>query len=756
MRRAYILLLIFFLGFGCIDDKVYPSDRSEQVLSSELNDYDGDGINDYSIYTFNPITKSDAGIKIQRQVMVTTYTGGSYTSINPNLTDVDLLLADQSLDEFSKSRFQSDSACSKNIGLLNVVCSDVTTCTRLCSTASVSCKEMSRSYEDVLAGSMISYVQDNNEIRSLVLDSRRMVLSLRNTTDEERNIFLGKTRDMVAKVADINSNPLYVQPKVQLCDHSDFGIGYVVDATQRIGTYETFVESYQYRILFAIDPLEKNDGELGVEVAGVGVSDSIPTTVISDAKQISSIQDILAENGVSYVKVKWISPKTSDDGYLLEYEFISTTPPETLLASLRTPDVTIKTVDMSGLIPTNIVFTTLDGIIKNYYMALGIALGLGIAFVLFLYNVVTLLITIISERTAGATITTGFRKAFGRTEVRWKTDGAVAVLFLVAGFYVSAFVAVQPTVSPGLLESVDFLIKSNFGIVGLALTLIGVVMIYFACENMAKITILEKAYGMAIREEKGSYLEKAGKLKEKMKELELLVEKYTQEEFDVGKEYDVLTAMKGQDMDKLTNNITPRSKAIIDDRMNAIEGAITNLKERKKLADENWLKWKENISKILEEQNEVFASSLVTVPSSLRAWALNRYFRELGGDGITLEHDGLKKRKLSANKIVHEMVLKGILKAGIVIRNDSIETSEFAEGSGTVTKALILKLRAYMRSLAKKLGQHEPQSFISIGAKDVVVYMKGRTTESVIIVKRDKFNQAVEMWKSKIKLIEAA
>jgi hypothetical protein len=260
---------------------------------------------------------------------------------------------------------------------------------------------------------------------------------------------------------------------------------------------------------------------------------------------------------------------------------------------------------------------------------------------------------------------------------------------------------------------------------------------------------------MVIKKEKDMYVAKAASLKEKIEELEVLVDSMTKEGFEVSKEYDVLSAAKGMNIDRLMAKVTPRTKAQIDDQLNAVESAVNSLNQKNKLAEENWPKWKESITKILEEQNEVFEASLVTIPTPLRSWAVNRYFKEIGGEGIVLEHNGLRKRKLSAERIVHEMILKGLIKGGVVIRNDTITASEFAEGSGTVIKALALKLRSYLRSLGKKLGQQTPQSFVSIGSKEVMVYMKGKGMESVVLVKKDKFNESMEMWKSRMKLLES-
>jgi len=752
MRRSYVILLVFLLGLGCIEDKVFPSDKTEQLLSSDSTDLDEDGIDDYSVYTYAAFTKDK--LRVQRQVMVTTYTSATYTSMEPNLTDIDLYETSQKLAEFSASRQQSDIACSKNLGLHNVVCSDVTTCSRLCASASVKCKSIAATYENVLAGSMISYVQDNAEIRSLILDARRMSTELRDVSDEERDIFLGKTRDMVARVASINANPVYSQDDLTLCEHSDYGISYAMEAARKIGTYETTAESYHYRILFKITPTDQDD-ELGVEIGGVGLSDRMSKDVIATGNQISSVQDIITTDEVTNVVVDWTSPRASGKGYIFAYEFTSTTPPETALASIKTPGVTIKKIDLSGLVLTDSLVMAATDATGNYYMGLGIGLGISIALLIFIYNVLVLAFTVMSEKIAGGPITTGFRRAFGRTTVRWKGDFIVAVIFLIAGFYVSTVMSVPPQTIPPLLEALNFLLKSDLGIMGVGLMLVGVVMVYLGIQNLGKITMLERSYGMVIKKEKDMYVAKAASLKEKIDELDVLVENMTKEGFEVSKEYDVLSAAKGMNIDRLMAKVTPRTKAQIDDQLNAVESAVNSLNQKNKLAEENWPKWKENITKILEEQNEVFEASLVTIPAPLRPWAVNRYFKEIGGEGIVLEHNGLRKRKLSADRIVHEMILKGLIKGGVVIKNDAITASEFAEGSGTVVKALALKLRSYLRSLGKKLGQHAPQSFVSIGSKEVMVYMKGKGIESVVLVKKDKFNEAMEMWKSRMKLIES-
>jgi hypothetical protein len=758
MRRLLVFIVIVsLLGLGCLEERNYIGSKSEQITNTQSIDLDNDGSPDYLVYDFSPYTITDAGMKVQRQITVAVQTDAAYDTTDDNITDVDLLIAGQSIDEFSKSRTQSDSACSNNIGLMNVVCSDVVTCSGLCSRASLKCKKVAATYEDILAGSMISYVQDNNEIRSLVLDASRMVVTLRGAPEQDKNDFLQKTRSIIFKVASINANPLYTSQDLGMCEHSDFGMSFLTDAAAKIGTYTSTNTSYKYRVLISVKPIQQTGvNQLGVEVGGVSITDHISRSAVPQGDAISSIQSISASQDASNAVVAWSSPKPSKDGYSLLYEFKSDQPPEAVLASLKDPDVKVKMINFMALIPTNMAFTALQGIVKNYYLALGLAIGLTLAVLVFIYNVLILLFTIISEKAAGASLVAGFRRAFGRTDVRWRTDFVIAAVFLGIGFYVSTYLATQPSVMPLLVESLDFLLKSEMGLLGVGLVAIGAVMAYFSVDNFVKITVLERAYGMVIKQEKDLFLAKVATLKDRISQLGILVEEYSKDNFDASKEYDLLSSMKSENIDNLAKEMTGRTKAVVEDSLNKVESSIGSLKERKKMADDNWPRWKDAIGKMLDEQGEVYQTSLVTIPASLRVWATSRFAQESGAEGVILDRDVLKKKKVSPDTVAREMINKGLLKGVIVIKQDKITLAEFAEGSGTVASVLALKLRAYLQSLAKNMGQHAPQSFVTIGDKQVLVIMKGRNMESVLFINKAKFNEAVEQWKTVSKAFDAA
>ncbi|NYZ77471.1 hypothetical protein H0O02_04120, partial [Candidatus Micrarchaeota archaeon] len=266
------ILLIFFgimlLALsGCINENRIAPVSKESIQSSGFTDLDGDGIWDYGVYEFSQ-TSADGSVKIKRRLVVSAITASEYDSFN-FLTDLNLLEADGYLETFSREKKQDEEACAERIGLIGVNCIDVATCANLCAANSINCKKTAAEYRDVLGGSMIYFVQDGSYIDSSLLEARNLVLRLRTASDDEKNAYLGKTRDMVAKAASLNANPLCFHPKLGLCQHSDYGVGNLVDAAKKIGNYSSSVVGYTYTMTVDVEPILEEG--LASEMNGIAI-----------------------------------------------------------------------------------------------------------------------------------------------------------------------------------------------------------------------------------------------------------------------------------------------------------------------------------------------------------------------------------------------------------------------------------------------------------------------------------------------------
>ncbi len=752
MRKHALLAIIlgFFLFAGCVAEDTYAPAKKEIVLSDVSTDLDGDGLWDYAVYEFSQVSAPN-GVKIQRRISVNTTTSAEYTSIN-NLTDLILLEADDYLEESSMDQKQAEDECSANIGLISATCIDVGTCANLCSANSISCKKTAAEYRDFLGGSMIYFVQDTNHVDSSVYDARKNVLELRRSSENEKDIYLEDIRDAISGIASVNANPLVFHPKLGLCDHAEYGTEKLVSAAEAIGDYTTETTGYTYIITIDAEPVLEEG--LANQMNGIAMEDSIPADALIDVDALSSHQDLSTAVEGGDLKIRWSSSKMSDVGYVLYYKFDSEVPPDEFVTELFVPSVTIKTLDLSALGPTNALFLLLLAITGNYYIALGAAIALTIAFILIIYNLAVLAISLASAKMADRKMGYGVKKAFGRTRIRWKLDGSAAVLLLFAGFYISFYLAPEPFDVLTLLTSVEYLVAEPMAFAGTALILLGVLLAYMAVENIVKITMLERMYGVTVREERGKYLSDIADLKKKLALLKKLVKEYSAEEFEVTEEYNVISSISPERVREFEKKMTTYSRTVLDEYLEMVETAIEKLEEKKKLADDNWPDWKNSISKLLSEQNEVRASALVNLPASLRIWALAKYVKESKDEGLVLEENVIKRRKISPIVLIKEMVSEGMIKGGIILKKEIVLASWFEMGkSATVATALLFKLRSYMHSLQKVVDLGDLVSFVSVGDDTVFVVMKNAGYDSAIFINKDKFKDAVETWKKKIKML---
>ncbi len=743
MRTKFIFILMaLVLMFGCISDETYNDIKRETISNKQEHDIDGDGIWDYAVYDFSTV-KAGEKTQVHRMLAVAKIQHAEYTSFD-TVTDLDLLEADGKLDDFSRDKRQSEDSCTRNTGVFGVKCADIYTCSRLCS-ANEKCRKMTADYSDVIGSSMIAYGRETSTIDSLVVNTRNIVLELRNAGEERKNIYLSDLMEVKSLVALLNTNPILFHPEVMLCEQGDYGIESVVEAAGMIGDYSEETIGYEYTMVLHIEPDTKN--QFSGESIGVEIVDYIPAEV---EDSLSSYQKITT-SGNGGTSVSWVETGMEDGGYLLYYTFQSDAEPDEVAAGLNVPAVQMRYLDLSFIIPFSAVFMFFYSIFGNYYFAAGFTIGLSIALVIFLYSLIVFLIQMLSYQLGGRKFNEAIKRAFGRIGVRWKIDFPLGIIGIAAGLLISAYLAPGQAVVTSLLDMLEPLMDP-FGFAGFALTAIGIVLIYDGFENLLKVTTLERYYGVAVREERSTYLANIAELRKKLKELKEIIENYSQDDFDVGSEYAVLSSISFRQIDNYQKRMTSSSITAVEDNLAKVENAIESLRDRRGVADEKWPIWKEMIGKILSEKNQVNAAMLTSIPSNLRTWALTRYAKD-EGEELIFEKDVLKRKRMTANILIKEMVREGFMKGAVVLKDEKVEASYFEGRSASVQIVLLYKLRSYLNSLGKALALGIPSSFVSVGDKNVFVLMKISGYECGLFVEREKFREAIERWKTKMRAI---
>jgi hypothetical protein len=725
----------------------YPERSSEVISGSQSFDLDSDGMADLIIYDFESVTQNN--ITLRRQVAVVAHTKSNYTSFNA-LSSSGLVLTRSKLDQFDSRQRLKLQGCANSVGLKQD-CTLTSACTVLCQGSS-KCKRTMDKYGSIVPASMIEFVDDRNELDTSLLNSRNNVLNLNVVGDEEKDEYLNELRRSIAKIAQLYSNPIYTRDEIDLCSSEDLGIDELVDAADDIGSYTTSIDHYSYFVTVLV----VTDSD---QVSGVELRDSIPAGFVESDSDFASEQNVdFVQNGSDY-SITWTSERSAETGYMLSYRFDSVEGPEAVTADLKSPAVGVNKLDIAFLGATEFFFVMMYEMSGNFFVALGSAFAISLIILIIIFNIISIGISAIKAKTRGDNPLIGIRSAFARTELSWRSDIGFGVVLLAGGMYLSYFVvevAAAPITLLGAIEYFTILgvnVNAAIGLAAVGLIFLGSLSVFRALENLTKITILEQAYGVEVKRDQESFDSKVRKLKNKIKDLSRIVEEYSADEFDVGQEYDVLTSISVQRIDELSKKMTNRSKKVLDDDLNRVEAAIERLTERKKMADDNWPKWSDAINRMLGEQNEVYVSSMITIPASLRTWALRRYANEFGNDSIIFERDSLKKKEVSPQYMLKGLIDRKLIKGAVVIKKDKVIAAQMQEGAATVSSVLAIKLRNYLKSLSRSLGQHEPVSFATVGSKNVFVLMKIADLESAMFIPKDKFKEAVAEFKKKAKAI---
>ncbi len=748
-REAILLVILLLLTAGCVSDKQVSSAKKETVVSSDAIDLDGDGLTDLYVYVFSAYQVQGTSTTLQKYLLVAAEKEYSYSNFNPIDADARKKL-DAEFDEFISNKDDVETECANNLGLFGVRCLDATSCLKLCASGSQKCKQLSTKYGDVLGTSVMQYMRDSTELYNSISNIRDDLPDFNSSSASKKNAFVGDLAKISYYISSINANPIMRSDMLDLCDPNDYSLVTIRKFANSLGKYEPVPVNYKYRVFLKINSEESKSN---LEYTDLIITEFLPSDYVSEVQVFGSQQVTISTKNGKFV-MEWPVLKPYAVGStMFGYEFSSKTEPEQLVPMLDRPELSIKILNLAVLAPVALIFDTVFGISGNYYIALGISFALTLILLVILFNLIIVAYHILKARSAGEDSSHALKRAIGRTGMRWKTDAMLGAVLFIGGLLTAFFYAPHTGGTFDVFKITELLTNSDllFGFVAAFFIFAGVYLLFSAVENYIKINTLEKIYGQHFVEDKDLFVARVAQLKEKITELTELVSKLGKINFEVGIEYDVLSRISVKHVEELAKKGDSHSRRMIEEYLTHVEDAVDGLLERKKTADENWQSWSEEINKLIERHEEVYVSNLVTIPASLRLWALNKFAEENAAKGLIFEGDVIKKKQVTPEKLTKSLLDKDLLLGVVVIKNGKIVMSQLSSGSGTVTGVLSLKLLGYLRALATRLKMHECKNLAVVGEKNVIALLKYKDVESIIIMKKEKFKEAVEDWKEKLK-----
>ncbi len=749
-RLILLSLVLVLLLAGCTSEETIKQSKSEQISQSDVVKIDNTDVFDHGTYLFSPISLG-SGITVRRTLSVSSEPLVSLVSEN-DLTDLEVIQIDNYFSDVMREYEDSTSSCLKNIGVKSVSCADANTCLKLCTSNSVKCKNSAQLYGDAVSNSILSYISDVNEIRDISSDVRRDTPNLISLSSIRKGNFVSSIYKIIGKISSLNSNPLVSQKELSLCEPVSYDTSKLINITDQIGTTKISISDYKYKITLFVDfgDLEKNEK---LKYSDITLSDKLSDSMGLETDSLSISQPSTVESNDSTL-LSWqgIRP-ASKPKTIVFYSFSSKQPPEEISSEFIAPFATVKTFNFTALVPVVVLYNVLSSITNNFYLSFSLSFAIVIILVLLLITALTFMYNLLHITVAKENMSTCIRRSFGRTGVKWKSDIVLGILFLVVGIISLNTIAPAIQRIPEFFASPDFILNEPLALIPILSFFFGSILVYLAVDNKIKVSVLESVYGKEIKEDKDMFAARAIQLKTMLADLKKIIGEYSKENFDVGQEYDVLSSISVEKIDEYVKKADNTSRKIVDDELTRVEEAIERLHERKNQTEQNWDKWKDAIYKLMDESGEVHPNNLLVVPASLRSWALQRFLKEYSNQGIVMEGDSLKRKEITPDMSIKQMVDKRLLLGAIVSKNGKIVANKISKGNSTLVGALTVKLLNYLKSVPRELGQHELTSLATIGEKYVLVLVKQGTTDSLLMIEKEKFKEAMDEWKTKMKAI---
>ncbi len=746
--RWVVILLVIMLVAGCSSERDVSAMQKETIVTSEPFDVDNDGRTDVTTYVFAPI-KAD-GITTQRTISAYVENEVEVGSFNEVRGAQIIEIVDQ-ISEFDANYKKTDDACASSIGTLEVNCGNLHTCVEFCSAHSAKCKRLAEEFRSALGHSVLLYVRDMTEVRRNLLPAIGSdAPKLNSLSDIQKRQLIETIERLTAKVASANANPIISQKELMLCGRSDYRAPILQQIAKKVANYSTRPMTYHYRITVLADRTQEN-GEKSRQLGfnDLVFADTVPTAAQIGEEGVASPDAITTTETASGLRIEWPAEQSLRERSIFFYEIETPIPPEELLDSYRSPQIRLKTINLEFLQPVVSLYLLLFGILQNYYIALGLAFAFTLIVLRLGYVFLRILIHILRKKLAGQPARQGIYAAFMRTTVQWKTDiitGTVALGLGLAAATIFAKAVREPLL---LLESVDFLIAEPVGLVAILGVVSGPVLIALSIENIIKVYTLEQFYGKRLRDERGAFVNRANELKADIEALKKLIAVMRQENFEVNIEDDLASSISIAHVTELSKKMDEFSKREVENHLIKIEGALQRLEERKRIAQENWEAWKTDIHKQLEGTGEVYGSALTKIPPALRLWALRRFAQEHAE--VSLEGEVLKRREVSVDTVASNMLERGLF-TGVVLTKDGKAVFSKVNGkSGTMAGALTTKLLDYMQVAIKEMALEEYNSIAIIGDSLVAIGLRHKTIDALLILKKERFKEAIEEWKAKMK-----
>ncbi|MEM4367135.1 MAG: hypothetical protein QW035_03325 [Candidatus Anstonellales archaeon] len=691
MKKSALLLLAVLMLYGCVEQSTIES-KNQVISSTAMLDNDGNGFNETRLYFYQTVNAK--GYEIAR--FASTYPTDYELVIKEykNLSDERKAQMALLIDNFKEDKQLAESSCKVNFGL-NVqgnVCTDPKTCLNSCFSAS--CRGIDNYMREPVSYYIYDFVNKSKAIDENLVQIR--VLS-RSDDKEDKKKAIEKISEIKLLVSSIRANPIFFKG-IGLCDPIYYNLEGLSTVAYNLADHDYIERDFMMNQVMTVK--RSFSGEyIEISVRETMPEGTTPTRILTTEAKVEG-KDIISKD----YKISW------NRGYLLSYEGKHSV----MLSDAKTPVIYERAI----VIFNNPIFAPLFLLLEhvfntvgetNYYVAVGVVMGIVIVLVLFVYLVAKMMWGTIKAYIDKRPIREALLDEFGTSDLNAQQNFLIGVGFILGGL-ILGFTYTKPPVDNAF--GIDHMLISLGsdavgGIVGL-LAAFGVVFVYLFAEDFAKgLVIGEKYYITGVNRTENTRMYE--ELRKNLERLKKRMEEAEKKNIDVTHEFENILSIN---IDKIGDLVRRPGKKeqkeayrLIIDGKNKVDGAMTSIQSKINIAEREWPEWERYISTALVNKNVLLISSLTQIPQQWRMWAVNKYVMERPEENISIDENTLRKTTAGSridNYITVALSTDSIVGGFAVVRG-KVESNKFKKGKLSVNTALSMRLCDYCSTLMSKM-----------------------------------------------------
>ncbi len=358
------------------------------------------------------------------------------------------------------------------------------------------------------------------------------------------------------------------------------------------------------------------------------------------------------------------------------------------------------------------IYSPIVSFLNIPYLSLAITFSLIILILMILFQILATLYAIIQTIFEPKKMKEAILLSLGEADLFWKRKLSVSITLLIIAYVIEMTMASRVNLQDFSQITLKEVFSSDvWGFISFVLYIVSISFLYEVVLDRIKRLIGGKFYeNRYVEFTPEANMKRLEELKKLIEKAQKMFDAYSDMGIDTSVEYQTMMSIPVGDLEKLVRS--DENPYIVNDKINEyiekLSEAIEAVKNKEKIAIENWKKWESYIDEEISDKDTISIDTLVSIPYQWRLWAITRYIDEHPEENLVVEGRIVKRIKISGEEKVKRIIKSGVMRSeiigGIYIKSGNFSGGYLPYEKPTVISGVLMRISAYFDSISSKLG----------------------------------------------------